>query len=920
MLTRVPPTHRVYIIQKGVPPAPGSAPGKSSGKRVTFWLQLRSDPRVVKFYKGLLDLGAALEGEYSPMRARFEQALQNALHGEDEQEYLDQHPVLAKVPAELRLFIICRQSPGHTKSYNFWMQHRTDRNALSYFRSLHELIDVLEGRDQGGGAGCSSSDGEDTRMEDAASSGGGRGYNHHARAHFDRAKVFALQGEEEMKYLEEHPQVIHYELAVSVSRYMPKCSADIHQMQLKEVPDGCRLYIVGKPRAPGQGNKYTFWLQSLADEKIVKSFQNLHEISDFLVEGGDICGKRSIEELDLWAEEEQEGAVSRTEDGMGEGGGSKNGGKKAKRPRNFSLGGDGGASAGGVKKTYNHHARAHFDRARAWALEGEELEKYLETHPVLLRVPEQYKLYIIAKPFGDGNAKRYSYYLQDRDDERDVTPFKNLQDLATALDEGYSPLKARFEACLPFALSGEEEQEYLDQHPVLAKVPSDMRLYIIGRQSPGRTRTYTFWLQHREQTDSVRFFRSLHELIEILDDNVPSDDSPDERDEVGGGAAEYADSSVVIKKKCGGGYNHHARAHFDRAKGFALQGEEERKYIEEHPMLQKVPSDYKLWIIAKMNKGEGRPRFTFWLQKRDDRKVLQWYKGLQELYTALWDIANPDVGSESMDNQGPTIGIAGGDAIDPGEVVIVGGTGVKIEGEAEARPGTPGGGAAPNAGGAGGFELTLPTNWGRCVQLLKESDEYVLKGEDKDEYLRLHPEIPAIPAGYELHIVSKPTAAYTTTNQQRRQYTFWIQQKKDVRVLKHYNSISELTAVLGRSKKRLTCRYCNKPFTNLQSHANHERQHLLEEGLKQGAQSSQSASNGEKASIFGVEDGEDKPRFTVGDRVKVYWDGEQRWFCGIIEKTNPRARQVRLDVRMSLFVPPSVRTRVKASDSSHKCR
>jgi hypothetical protein len=204
--------------------------------------------------------------------------------------------------------------------------------------------------------------------------------------------------------------------------------------------------------------------------------------------------------------------------------------------------------------------------------------------------------------------------------------------------------------------------------------------------------------------------------------------------------------------------------------------------------------------------------------------------------------------------------------------------------------------------------------------LLKESDEYVLKGEDKDEYLRLHPEIPAIPAGYELHIVSKPTAAYTTTNQQRRQYTFWIQQKKDVRVLKHYNSISELTAVLGRSKKRLTCRYCNKPFTNLQSHANHERQHLLEEGLKQGAQSSQSASNGEKASIFGVEDGEDKPRFTVGDRVKVYWDGEQRWFCGIIEKTNPRARQVRLDVRMSLFVPPSVRTRVKASDSSHKCR
>jgi hypothetical protein len=40
-----------------------------------------------------------------------------------------------------------------------------------------------------------------------------------------------------------------------------------------------------------------------------------------------------------------------------------------------------------------------------------------------------------------------------------------------------------------------------------------------------------------------------------------------------------------------------------------------------------VPSEYKLWIISKMNKGEGRPRFTFWLQRKDDHKALQWYKG-----------------------------------------------------------------------------------------------------------------------------------------------------------------------------------------------------------------------------------------------------------------------------------------------------
>jgi hypothetical protein len=68
--------------------------------------------------------GAALEGDYSPLRARFEQAQGQALTGAEEQEYLEQHPVLARVPAHHRLFIICRQSPGHTKSYNFWVQHR----------------------------------------------------------------------------------------------------------------------------------------------------------------------------------------------------------------------------------------------------------------------------------------------------------------------------------------------------------------------------------------------------------------------------------------------------------------------------------------------------------------------------------------------------------------------------------------------------------------------------------------------------------------------------------------------------------------------------------------------------------------------------------------------------------------------------
>ena len=35
----------------------------------------------------------------------------------------------------------------------------------------------------------------------------------------------------------------------------------------------------------------------------------------------------------------------------------------------------------------------------------------------------------------------------------------------------------------------------MDQHPVLAKVPADEKLYVIARQSAGRTRAYSFWMQ-----------------------------------------------------------------------------------------------------------------------------------------------------------------------------------------------------------------------------------------------------------------------------------------------------------------------------------------------------------------------------------------------------------------------------------------
>jgi hypothetical protein len=72
----------------------------------------------------------------------------------------------------------------------------------------------------------------------------------------------------------------------------------------------------------------------------------------------------------------------------------------------------------------------------------------------------------------------------------------------SALDGGYCPLRARFESSLPFALQGEEEEAYLAQHPVLAKLGAHQKLYIIARQSAGRSRTYSFWILPMQPNDS----------------------------------------------------------------------------------------------------------------------------------------------------------------------------------------------------------------------------------------------------------------------------------------------------------------------------------------------------------------------------------------------------------------------------------
>ncbi len=156
-------------------------------------------------------------------------------------------------------------------------------------------------------------------------------------------------------------------------------------------------------------------------------------------------------------------------------------------------------------------------------------------------------------------------------------------------------VRAKFERAIPFALQGEEELRYLDAHPELARVPSDFQLFIIARQQKTRCH-FSYWLQQREDPDNIKHFKSLQELVLLLDD-------PEE---------------LYSKMASKDYFNPLAKAKFDSAIEFALQGEEKRRYVEQHPILQRVPPTHKLWIISKNVKnssglGSGK-RVTFWMQ------------------------------------------------------------------------------------------------------------------------------------------------------------------------------------------------------------------------------------------------------------------------------------------------------------------
>ena len=155
--------------------------------------------------------------------------------------------------------------------------------------------------------------------------------------------------------------------------------------------------------------------------------------------------------------------------------------------------------------------------------------------------------------------------------------------------------KAKFERAVPFALQGEEELRYIDAHPELARVPSDFQLFIIARQQKTRCH-FSYWLQQRQDPDNIKHFKSLQELVLLLEEPA----------------------ELYSKMATKDYYNPLAKAKFDTAIEFALQGEEERRYVEQHPILQRVPATHNLWIICKnVKNSEGvssGKRVTFWMQ------------------------------------------------------------------------------------------------------------------------------------------------------------------------------------------------------------------------------------------------------------------------------------------------------------------
>jgi len=152
----------------------------------------------------------------------------------------------------------------------------------------------------------------------------------------------------------------------------------------------------------------------------------------------------------------------------------------------------------------------------------------------------------------------------------------------------------------------------MQQHPeITAAVPSTCTLHVSRHTyaSDERTRQlYHFWLQRKDNEQVIQRYNSMSVLKAAL--------LGKQRQQKGGqGESKRAtkNGSEMPSKDV----NPFSRGKFISAIKFALKGEEKRRYVAQHPVLQRVPATHKLWIIAKdrdVATSSGARRYTYWLQ------------------------------------------------------------------------------------------------------------------------------------------------------------------------------------------------------------------------------------------------------------------------------------------------------------------
>ena len=155
-------------------------------------------------------------------------------------------------------------------------------------------------------------------------------------------------------------------------------------------------------------------------------------------------------------------------------------------------------------------------------------------------------------------------------------------------------------------------QGFMQQHPeITAAVPSTCTLHVSRHTyaSDEMRPRYQFWLQDDEQV--IKRYDSMPALKAALR-------KKQRQQKRGQGESKKAtkNGSEMASKDV----NPFSRGKFISAIKFALKGEEKRRYVAQHPVLQRVPATHKLWIIAKdrdvatSSGARSLKRISYWLQ------------------------------------------------------------------------------------------------------------------------------------------------------------------------------------------------------------------------------------------------------------------------------------------------------------------